>query len=140
MATELNGPYTPTVGIRQVTHNGVLLPAAMRLEITGGTVETITADDGVKTYKLDLTTTLAALTARVAVLEALIGSDGSVTRLKNPQGDVVLVAGQFAGDPTLKFYQDSAPAQRSTVSLSSLTLAADLTSALAGAGLVVANP
>lgn len=64
------GPYRETVGIRQVTHNGAKLEAAMRLEITGGEIETVTAADGEKTYKLDLGT--LATSAEVVSLQGQI--------------------------------------------------------------------
>lgn len=70
------GPMRESVGIRQVTHNGVKLPPAMRLAVTGGTLTAETADDGVVTYKLDLSGSDASAAAiislenRVAKLEA----------------------------------------------------------------------
>jgi hypothetical protein len=65
---EMNGPYNDTVGIRQVTHNGVKLEAAMRLEISGGTISTVVANDGVKTYKLDLEAYESAINAQISSL------------------------------------------------------------------------
>lgn len=66
------GAMRETVGIRQVTHNGVKLPAAMRLDVIGGDLTTATADDGVVTYKLDLSGSEAGIVSlenRVAKLE-----------------------------------------------------------------------
>jgi hypothetical protein len=70
------GPMRETVGIRQVTHNGVKLPPAMRLDVVGGDLTTTTAEDGVVTYKLDLSegdasaAAIISLETRVAKLEA----------------------------------------------------------------------
>lgn len=86
-----------------------------------------------------LTATINALTARVAALEAVLVIDGSNTRLKNPQGDVVVIAGQFSGNPTLKFYEDAAPVERQTVAAASGTLALDIANALQAEGLLVVS-
>lgn len=65
-----------SVGIRQVTHNGVKLPGCTRLDIVGGDLEVVTDTDSVQTYRLDL----SALEARIEALEA---KRFSVTPLKS---------------------------------------------------------
>lgn len=71
------GPMRESVGIRQVTHDGVKLPPAMRLAVTGGTLTSETQADGVLAYALDLSSmdasaaSILSLENRVAKLEAL---------------------------------------------------------------------
>lgn len=89
------GPYRETVGIRQVTHNGVKLESAMRLEITGGEIETITAADGVKTYKLTMITEAQwGIKPEVVAIGAYAASMGEFVRVNNPGlgfGDIITI-------------------------------------------------
>lgn len=69
------GPARNTVGIRQVRSDGTKLATAMALDVIGGDITTVEADDGVMTYRLDLSgnasnTDLDQLNERVQTLEA----------------------------------------------------------------------
>jgi hypothetical protein len=94
------GPYRETVGIRQVTHNGVKLEAATRLEITGGTAATETAGDGVKTYKLDLSA-MAAMVAGVTGTAPIVVDNSDPT---NPIVSIDAASGSAPGSMSAAHY------------------------------------